>query len=731
MKFFLHGVEIHFPYEQIYPEQLSYISNIIKNIVSPGNLLIEMPSGTGKTVALLSSYLSYYIHCKINNLPFPKLIYATRTVPEVEKAVIELKNIIRILNLRELDDFLGVALTSKKNLCINEKVLSTNKVDLTCRSILPDCDFYQNTLKTNQLLCGVYSLEDIKELGMKEGLCPYYLVRKLMTVSQCTIYTYNYLIDPQIYEIVTKNLSLNCVIFLDEAHNIDNYCIEALSFNIKRNTLDNAAKTVKILEEKTKEEKLELKNYLKKLIEKRESISSVYNLEKEGKEFLPGNLRNKVHFLSACKRLIEFYKTKLKTTHLTIENTTSLLLSIKELTFLEKRALNFLSERLSSLELKEDFTDLKRIIDFTTMASLYNKGFKVIFEPFDTLAPSVFNPTLRLVCLDASIAMKHVFKFRNVVVTSGTLSPIDFYPKILGFIPKETVEIGVSLGRNAISPLIVTKGNDQMSLKSDNMNLTHGVIDPSVDNKDILTSSFNLRSEPSVVRNYGTLVLEMSKTVPDGMVVFFPSYSYMEEIVSLWSESYFISEISKNKLVFVETPSFLESSLALENYKKCCENGRGAVLFAVARGKMSEGVDFTHGEGRCVILLGIPFQFTQSVPLKARLEFLKSELGIKESSFLTFDAMRHAAQCLGRVLRTKDDYGLMILADRRYDSKEKKNKLPKWIIKQIEDGHYNLSVDMAVVIAKRFFKEMAQEFFEFGLLKEEDVNKMINTNQIE
>lgn len=726
MKFTLNDIEVYFPYDQIYPEQLNYISSIIKNITTPGNLIIEMPCGTGKTVALLSSYLSYYLHCKKNDLPVPKLVYATRTVSEVEKTVCELKKMIEKIKLEELKDFLAVSLTSKKNLCINEEVIATGRVDMACRAILPDCDFYTSVHKTHEMPIGVYSLEDIKLFGKKHGICPYYLIRKFMLISQCIIYTYNYLIDPQIYEIVTKNLSQNCIVILDEAHNIDNYCIEALSFTIKRITLDNASKTLKNIEEKMKEERKTLNDYLQKLMKTGESISSNYNSQRES-EYLPGNLRNKVHFISACKRLIEFYKTKLKTTHLTIENTLSLMSSIKELTFLDKRALNFLSERLSSLELKNDFNDLKRIIDFTTMASLYKDGFKVIFEPFDTLAPSVFNPSLQLTCLDASIAMKHVFKFRNVVVTSGTLSPIDFYPKILGFVPKESIEIGISLGRNSISPLIVTKGNDQMSLKSDTSQfIQSGILDmKSIEStKDVITSSFNLRSEPSVVRNYGTLILEMSQVVPDGMVVFFPSYSYMEEIVSLWSEAYFISEISKNKLIFVETPSYSESMIALENYKKCCLNGRGGIFFAVARGKMSEGVDFMDGEGRCVILLGIPYQFTQSVPLKARLEFLKNELGIKESSFLTFDAMRHAAQCLGRVLRSKSDYGLMLLADRRYESKEKRLKLPKWIINQIEEGNTNLSVDMAVVTAKRFYKEMAQEMSIYGLLSENEVIKM-------
>jgi len=49
---------------------------------------------------------------------------------------------------------------------------------------------------------------------------------------------------------------------------------------------------------------------------------------------------------------------------------------------------------------------------------------------------------------------------------------------------------------------------------------------------------------------------------------------------------------------------------------------------------------------------------------KARLEFLRDNYQIKESEFLTFDAMRQAAQCVGRVIRGKTDYGLMIFADK-------------------------------------------------------------------
>jgi Rad3-related DNA helicase len=42
----------------------------------------------------------------------------------------------------------------------------------------------------------------------------------------------------------------------------------------------------------------------------------------------------------------------------------------------------------------------------------------------------------------------------------------------------------------------------------------------------------------------------------------------------------------------------------------------GAIFFSVARGKVSEGIDFDHHYGRCVILFGIPFVYTESRILK-------------------------------------------------------------------------------------------------------------------
>ena len=96
-----------------------------------------------------------------------------------------------------------------------------------------------------------------------------------------------------------------------------------------------------------------------------------------------------------------------------------------------------------------------------------------------------------------------------------------------------------------------------------------------------------------------------------------------------------LNEVWKHKLIFVETPDANETSIALENYRrvssscrtllciapllnrtpgslrsfsrKACDNGRGAVLLSVARGKVSEGIDFDHNYGRAVIMFGCVF----------------------------------------------------------------------------------------------------------------------------
>ena len=49
------------------------------------------------------------------------------------------------------------------------------------------------------------------------------------------------------------------------------------------------------------------------------------------------------------------------------------------------------------------------------------------------------------------------------------------------------------------------------------------------------------------------MLVELAKTVPDGLVCFFVSYLYMDTIVSKWHQLGLLKELSQQKLVFIET----------------------------------------------------------------------------------------------------------------------------------------------------------------------------------
>lgn len=80
-----------------------------------------MPSGTGKTTTLLSLVIAYMIE---HPHDVRKLIYCSRTVPEIEKVIEELN---KLLDYYEKVDsvypqLVGLVLSSRKNLCIHPEV---------------------------------------------------------------------------------------------------------------------------------------------------------------------------------------------------------------------------------------------------------------------------------------------------------------------------------------------------------------------------------------------------------------------------------------------------------------------------------------------------------------------------------------------------------------------------------------------------------------------------------
>ena len=726
MKFYIDDLPVLFPYPKIYPEQYHYMCDIKRTLDAGGNSILEMPSGTGKTVSLLSLTVAYQMHYPEHR----KILYCSRTMSEIEKTLVELENLMdyRARELGYREDFRGLGLTSRKNLCLHPVVSKERKgsvVDEKCRRLTngvnkrkleedPNADgelcVYHENLDdmevADYLPKGVFSFEKLLKYCEEKKICPYFTVRRMISLCNVIIYSYNYLVDPKIAERVSSEVSKDSIVIFDEAHNIDNVCIESLSLDLTNDVLRRASKGANALNEKIKEvrevDSQRIQDEYDKLV-KGLHANDIFREEEEQfvetpvlpqdllTEAIPGNIRRAEHFISFLKRLIEYLKTRMKVLHVISETPRSFLQHLKQLTFIDRKPLRFCSERLSllvrTLEITEveDFTALKDIATFATLVSTYEDGFLLIIEPYEIENAAVPNPILRFTCLDASIAIKPVFeKFSSVIITSGTISPLDMYPRMLNFTTVLQKSYSMTLAKKSFLPMIVTKGSDQVAI----------------------SSRFEIRNDPSIVRNYGSMLVEFAKITPDGMVVFFPSYLYMESIVSMWQTMGILDEVWKHKLILVETPDAQETSLALETYRKACSNGRGAILLSVARGKVSEGIDFDHQYGRTVLMIGVPFQYTESRILKARLEFLRENYQIRENDFLSFDAMRHAAQCLGRVLRGKDDYGVMVLADRRFS--RKRDQLPKWIAQGLSDADLNLSTDMAIANTKQFLRTMAQ-----------------------
>jgi DNA excision repair protein ERCC-2 len=139
----------------------------------------------------------------------------------------------------------------------------------------------------------------------------------------------------------------------------------------------------------------------------------------------------------------------------------------------------------------------------------------------------------------------------------------------------------MSVFRNCLKPLIVTKGSDQLPISTRYFcrSFLAACLLSSV-------NRFELREDISVIRNYGALLLDVAKNVADGICCFFTSYKYMEDVVAKWDEMRILQQVVEHKLLFIETKDVVETTLALDNFKRACDSGRGAIFFSIARGKV-------------------------------------------------------------------------------------------------------------------------------------------------
>ena len=343
MKLNVDGLLVYFPYDYIYPEQFSYMLELKRSLDAKGHCLLEMPSGTGKTISLLSLIVAY-MHHKPSEVT--KLIYCSRTVPEMEKVIEELRKLLKFYetNTSENVNVLGLMLSSRKNLCINPEVTAERDgkiVDMRCHNLtaphvrekfledssVPVCTFYEQFDRGGREMAvppGVYSLDDLKAYGSSKGWCPYYFARWAIQQANIVVYSYHYLLDPKIAEVVSKELARNSVVVFDEAHNIDNICIDSMSVKITRKLVDRCVESVDALEkeiDKLKQENsVKLQGEYQKLVEglreaqqRRETEQMLANPvlpQHILNEAIPGSIRKGEHFVAFLKRFIEYVKVR-------------------------------------------------------------------------------------------------------------------------------------------------------------------------------------------------------------------------------------------------------------------------------------------------------------------------------------------------------------------------------------------------------------------------------------
>lgn len=70
--------------------------------------------------------------------------------------------------------------------------------------------------------------------------------------------------------------------------------------------------------------------------------------------------------------------------------------------------------------------------------------------------------------------------------------------------------------------------------------------------------------------------------------------------------------------------------------------------------------------------------------------------------------MRQAAQCAGRVIRNKNDYGIVIFADKRFSRAKLRSKLPKWIAQFLTMESLDMDTSSTIAVSRKFLLEMAQ-----------------------
>lgn len=617
----------------------------------------------------------------------PKIYYGTRTHKQVSQVIRELNKTVYKSNLKMC------ILSSRERTCINESVRGSSNRDEACRELLKNrsnpkakgntCSYKTDKLEqTFKLINDEYpdrawDIEEVNQWSREHGVCPYFGCRSLQEEADITFCPYNYLLDPKIRKSLNINLK-NSIIIFDEAHNIEDICRESASFLLDSRQIDEILTAINIA----------ASNFIQG-----SAMSDAYQYFRDKFYNLRHYLTN-FDFGHQSESSNSFIARKVYTQSETVEMLKDRGLGPDCLTSMKKNyaTLTNSDEGNNSQESTLDLSEVQYISQLTaTLEFMYSDGNKniddyrcVITKSFaqnkppakrtkknqsitesDQMPDSNYITQLSLLCMSPSIAFEKIHSEAwSVLVASGTLSPIESIQTELGCEFVKPFQGGHVIKPDRVIATVLSRGPNGEDLNCS------------------FTNSMSLRFQDEV----GAIVRDVCQTVPNGVLVFFPSYDRLDGLTTRWTNKGYMNDIKRCKRVFQEKRSLSPDDFELELKKyNTNANNRGALLFAVYRGKVSEGIDFADNAARAVITIGIPFPNVKEITIGLKRDY--NDIARRQRPYLlpgrdwyTSQAFRALNQAVGRCIRHREDWGAIIMIDSRLRIGDKTDpKISKWL----------------------------------------------------
>ena len=264
---------------------------------------------------------------------------------------------------------------------------------------------------------------------------------------------------------------------------------------------------------------------------------------------------------------------------------------------------------------------------------------------------------IRLFCADPSAKLAECLeKGEASILFSATFLPIRYYKRLLGG-REEDYEV---YARSSFDP-----GKLGLFIATD------------------VTSRYRMRG----AEQYGKIALCIHSAVSrrhGNYMVFFPSYSFMEAVLEQYTALY--PEDEENAFA-VQSPQMTEGERQafLDRFEQVSDD-KSLLGFCVLGGIFSEGIDLRQDRliGALVVGTGFPQVCVEREILKQYFDE-KGESGFDYA--YRFPGMNKVLQAAGRVIRTADDVGVVVLMDERFTTGAYRRMFPaEWSGSRLTDS---------------------------------------------